>query len=54
METLISWTKLIFEKLHELNKWVYDISKSVSQWTRSEPYMITVAWKKVSMILLMQ
>ena len=45
METLISWTKLIFEKLHQLNSWVYDISASVKQWTRSEPYMISVAWK---------
>ena len=45
METLISWTKLIHEKLHQLNSWVYDISAYVKQWTRSEPYMITVAWK---------
>ena len=44
-ETLISWTKLIFEKLHELANWVYEIRTSISQWERSEPYMISVAWK---------
>ena len=44
-DKLVSWTKLIFEKLHELANWVYEIRTSISQWERSEPYMISVAWK---------